>query len=83
MWIGLGIFLLVVGAILEFAITVDIPFVSASVLGWILMAGGLVCIILSFAVRSRRTVSSTSVARDAGVPAQGEYHEKSTGGPVA
>lgn len=64
MSIGLGILLLVIGAILTFALEVSIPGVDDNVLGWILMLAGLLCIVLSFALSRRRTrvVSQTHVA---------------------
>lgn len=56
MYIGLGIVLLILGAILALdVVTIDIPGVADDMLGWILILGGLLAIGLSFAVRSRRT----------------------------
>lgn len=54
MYIGLGIVLVVIGAILSFAVNVDIPGVSDDVLGYILMAAGLLAIILSFIYSASR-----------------------------
>jgi hypothetical protein len=54
MYVGLGIFLLVVGAVLAFATSITVHGFDLSIVGWILMAGGLLAIILSFAVRPRR-----------------------------
>ncbi|HQY98205.1 MAG TPA: DUF6458 family protein [Phycicoccus sp.] len=49
MYIGLGIFLLVVGAILYFAVgTAVIGPVSISMIGLICMIGGVLAIVLSF-----------------------------------
>lgn len=57
MYIGLGIVLLVGGAILSFdVITVNIPHVNADALGAILMAGGALAILLSFTMRTRYVV---------------------------
>lgn len=53
MYIGLGIVLIVIGAVLSFALEVEIPGVDDDVLGWIFMAAGLLAIILSFAMRGR------------------------------
>ncbi|HMM95248.1 DUF6458 family protein, partial [Phycicoccus sp.] len=47
MYIGLGIFLLVLGAILYFAVTASIGGISLATIGLILMIGGGVAIILS------------------------------------
>ena len=54
MYVGLGIFLLVVGAVLAFATSFTVNGVDLSIIGWILMAGGLLAIILSFALPRRR-----------------------------
>jgi uncharacterized membrane protein HdeD (DUF308 family) len=48
MYIGLGIFLLVLGAILYFAVSASIAGISLSMVGLILMIGGVVAIVLSF-----------------------------------
>ena len=48
MYIGLGIVLLVAGLILALdVITVDLSFVNDDALGWILIAGGILAIVLS------------------------------------
>ena len=48
MYIGLGIALLVIGAILYFAVTASIGGISISMIGLILMIGGVLAILLSF-----------------------------------
>ncbi|MET3962097.1 uncharacterized membrane protein HdeD (DUF308 family) [Marmoricola sp. OAE513] len=54
MYIGLGIVLLVLGAILAFdVITVDLNFINDGALGAILIIAGVLAIALSFAVRDR------------------------------
>ena len=53
MYVGLGIFLLVVGAVLAFATSFGIHGVNLPVVGWILMAGGLLAIVLSLALSHR------------------------------
>src|SRR6478735_930992 len=60
MYIGLGIVLIVIGAILAFALNIDIPGVGDDTLGYILMAAGVVAIILSFAMTRRRPVGYTT-----------------------
>lgn len=63
MGIGVGIFLLAVGAILAFAVHATVAGVDIHVIGWILMAAGALGIILGIAVfapRRRRTVIETS-----------------------
>jgi len=54
MYIGLGIVLLVLGAILTFdVITVDINYINDDALGAILLVGGIIAIVLSLVMRDR------------------------------
>ncbi|HEY0119511.1 MAG TPA: DUF6458 family protein [Cellulomonas sp.] len=62
MYVGLGIFLLVVGAILAFAIHASVAGIDIAVVGWILMAGGLLAIVLSLALTRRRGYASRRVS---------------------
>jgi Domain of unknown function (DUF6458) len=55
MYIGVGIFLIVVGAILTFALNVSVGAVNLDVIGWICMAAGVLAILLSLVVTNRRT----------------------------
>jgi hypothetical protein len=55
MGIGLGVVLVVVGAILLWAIEVDIKFVDDSTLGVILLVVGLATIVLSLIVTAQRS----------------------------
>jgi len=57
MGIGVSILLLVIGAILAFAIEVDIPGISDNVVGYILIAAGLLGLVLTLAFWSRRRSS--------------------------
>jgi O-antigen/teichoic acid export membrane protein len=59
--IGSGIGLIVVGAILAFAVDVNLPGVDDNVLGYILMAAGVALIFLTFAMVSRATQRHTVV----------------------
>jgi len=59
MYIGLGIVLIVLGAILAFALNIDIPGISDDTLGYILMIAGVLAILLSFAFRRRPAGVST------------------------
>lgn len=66
MSMGLGIFLIVIGAIVTFAIdTSAITFMDAKLIGWILMGAGLVVfligLVLTFRPRSVSTTSRTAV----------------------
>lgn len=66
MSIGIGIMLLVLGAIFVWVIEVDLPGINQFTLGYILMAAGIAVIVLSFvlgALRGRsRVVTRTDVA---------------------
>jgi uncharacterized membrane protein HdeD (DUF308 family) len=68
MYIGLGIVLIILGAIFALdVVTVDIPGIAENMLGWILIIGGLLAIVLSFAVRGRRTAGGYSTTRESHV----------------
>ncbi|KQW08120.1 hypothetical protein ASC66_04055 [Leifsonia sp. Root4] len=71
MSIGLGIFLIAIGAILTFALNVTVDWIDLDLVGYILMAAGLVVTIIGIAllVRRRRTVSTTQSVSD---PVRGE-----------
>jgi hypothetical protein len=56
MYIGVGIFLIVVGAILTFALNASTDVVNLEVIGWICMAAGVLAILLSLILGSRRGV---------------------------
>lgn len=58
MYIGVGIFLIVVGAILTFALNVSVGAVDLDVIGWICMAAGVVAILLSLVLANRRTTDA-------------------------
>jgi hypothetical protein len=53
MYIGLGIFLIVVGAILTFALHASLGAVDLNAIGWICMAAGVLAIVLSLVVTRR------------------------------
>jgi len=78
MYIGLGIVLAVLGAIFAFdVITVDIPGIDQSALGWILLIAGLVAILLSFAMRGRSRPAGYTTTRSSQVdPASGSRVEE-------
>lgn len=54
MGIGLGIVLIVVGAILLFALNVNLPFVSDDTLGIILIVAGVIALVLALVVNAQR-----------------------------
>jgi hypothetical protein len=62
MGIGFSIFLLALGAILAFALNFTVVGVDINIVGWILMAAGVIGLILTMVVlapRRRRTVTET------------------------
>ncbi len=54
MGIGLGVVLIVVGAIFLFALHVNMPFVDDNTLGIILIVAGVLAIVLSLVVQAQR-----------------------------
>ena len=64
MYIGLGIFLIVIGAILTFALHAStIGPVDVAMIGWICMAAGVLAIVLSLALTRRTGYSSRRVSQ--------------------
>ena len=57
MGIGLGVVLLVLGLIFTFALQIDIPGLGDQALGWILILGGIVSIILGLVMNKQRSES--------------------------
>jgi Domain of unknown function (DUF6458) len=66
MRLGTAIVLLALGAVLTFAVRVDLAGVDLQVVGWILMAAGALGIVLELAVwgPGRRRVVRTETAHD-------------------
>jgi hypothetical protein len=72
MRLGTGIFLLALGAILAFAVDVQLSGVDLRVVGWILMVTGALAAVIELAVwapRRRRVVRTDSYPGVDGVPA--------------
>jgi uncharacterized membrane protein HdeD (DUF308 family) len=61
MGIGVGVLLIVVGAIVAFAVDKDLDFVDSYVLGWILIIGGILSIVLGFFMQAQKNRSTTVV----------------------
>jgi hypothetical protein len=73
MGIGVGIFLIVVGAILTFALDVTVAGINLHVVGWIFMLAGVAGLILFFYFWNRRRAPRAVVTEqrrydDAGQP---------------
>ena len=54
MGIGVGILLIVIGAILLFALKVDIPFVTDNTLGVILIVAGVLALVIALVMQAQR-----------------------------
>ncbi|GGL36594.1 hypothetical protein H9L10_14790 [Phycicoccus endophyticus] len=68
MYIGLGIFLLVLGAILLFAVgSTAVAGINLSVIGIILIIGGVLAIILSFLMQGTRQRGGVTTTRESHV----------------
>ena len=61
MGIGVGVLLIVVGAIFAFAVDVDLQVVDGYVLGWILIVGGILAIVLGFFMQAQKSRSTRVV----------------------
>jgi membrane protein implicated in regulation of membrane protease activity len=75
MGIGSGIFLFVIGAILAFAIHVQLAWVSLTLVGYLLMGAGIVVFVISLLLVLRRR-SSVVTTRSAVDPNSGERVEQ-------
>jgi len=54
MSIGLSIFLIAVGAIIAFALNVDVGWLDLRIVGWVLMAAGVIGVVLTLMMWQRR-----------------------------
>jgi cytochrome c biogenesis protein CcdA len=71
MSLGLGIVLFAIGAVLAFALNVAVDWINLQMVGYILMAAGVVVIILGIVLLARRR-SSVSTSRSTVDPATGD-----------
>jgi hypothetical protein len=74
MTVGFGIFLIVVGAILKYAINVEIAGVEEGTLGWILIIAGIVVAILGLIAAPFRLWAERR--RGAGPPGERTRYER-------
>jgi len=67
MRIGTSIFLIVIGAILAFAVNVQLAAFDLSIIGYILMIAGIVLLVISLIIglRGQSSTSTTRTGRDA------------------
>lgn len=77
MSIGAGIALFVIGAILAFAVNVDLPGINLDMIGYILMGAGALVFLLGLVLMARRRQTDT-VTRTAVDPAAGERVTRQT-----
>lgn len=77
MSIGAGIALFAIGAILAFAVNVDLEYVNLDMIGYILMIAGAVIFIIGIVLMARRR-SADTVTRTAVDPVAGERVTRST-----
>jgi uncharacterized membrane protein len=72
MGIGFSILLLAVGAILTFAVDFKVAGIDIAIVGWILMAAGVIGLVLTMVVlaprRRRSTTETRTIAEDPGNP---------------
>lgn len=64
MSIGLGIFLFVVGAVLTFALNVQVDWIDLDLVGYLLMGAGVIVTIIGIALLVRRRQTVTTVRSD-------------------
>lgn len=66
MSIGIGILLIVAGAILTFAVHVDVSGLDLHLIGWILMGAGVAVVLFSliYLIPRSRRIRSTAVTTD-------------------
>jgi hypothetical protein len=81
MSIGSGIALFVIGAILAFAVNVQLDFIDLRIIGYLLMGAGVLVFILGLVLTLRKRQSTTTV-RSGVDPASGEaVQQRSTSTP--
>ena len=71
MSIGLGIFLFVVGAVLVWALNIQVDWIDVDLVGYLLMGAGLLVFIIGIVMATRKR-SSVSTTRSAVDPVSGE-----------
>jgi Domain of unknown function (DUF6458) len=76
MRIGSGIFLIVVGAILTFATHVTVSGLDLRVVGWILMIGGAILLVLSLMLFESAPYRRRRIVEEEPPPPTREYVER-------
>ena len=77
MSIGLGIFLFVVGAVLAFALNIQVDWIDLDLVGYLLMGAGFIITIIGlvFLMRRRQSITTSSTTVD---PQSGARVERSS-----
>ncbi|MGN6762536.1 MAG: DUF6458 family protein [Leifsonia sp.] len=78
MSLGAGIFLVVVGAILAFALNVQVSWIDLHLVGYILMVAGVIGVIVGIILITRRR-TSIATTRTAVDPATGDRVTRRSG----
>jgi hypothetical protein len=68
--IGASVFLLAIGAIIAFALHVQVGWLDLSIVGWVLMIAGAVGLLVTLSIFNRRRRTIVSSTPPAGYPAQ-------------
>lgn len=79
MRIGTSIFLLAVGAIIAFAVNYELSGISLPLVGYILMAAGVIGLIWSLVASQRSRSTETRTVRDPGTGETVTRHESRDG----
>lgn len=84
MTMGTGVVLFVIGAILAFAVRVQVAFISLSTAGLILMAAGVIVFVIGLvlALRGRRTVTTARTQGDPAAPSVTRTSRTTDGGEL-
>lgn len=75
MSIGLGIFMFVLGAILAFALNIQVDWIDINLVGYLLMGAGVVVTLIGLVLMARKRQSVTTVRSDVD-PATGSRVEQ-------
>ncbi len=78
MSIGLGIFLFVVGAILAFALNVQVDWIDLHLVGYLCMGAGVVVVIIGLVLMMRKRQSVTTVRTDVDPQTGARVDQRST-----
>jgi membrane-bound ClpP family serine protease len=81
MSIGSGIFLFVVGAILAFALNLEVAWVDLDLVGYLLMAAGAIIFVIGLVLAARKRESTTTVRSGTGVNGEAVTERRTTATP--